>query len=241
MNLIVGVIIFLVVLALIMSGKLRTLLSGFLSLFVEDLSKTPEGAEAVYTKAIEEAQDEYNEADTLYRRIAGQLREAQAKKEEAENLSKDLDEKAKILASKNRDEEALEVILAKEEADGDVEIWTRTAKELTKTCADAKEMHTNREQMLRKLMKDKKQVVTQLRMNKQMSEIYDSMDELKNKKTTDKLISGIKEKVVDGKNEVAGAKVIHENRSTTKMQRIDEVTKKSNATAYLEKLKSEGK
>ena len=30
--------------------------------------------------------------------------------------------------------------------------------------------------------KDKKQVVTQLRMNKQMSEIYDSMDELKNKK-----------------------------------------------------------
>lgn len=238
MNLIVGAIIFLVALALVMSGKLRTLLSGFLSLFVEDLSKTPEGAEAVYTKAIEEAQNEYNEAETLFRKVAGQLNEARMKLKEAEELSIELDKKAKTLATSNRDEEALEVILAKEEADGDAEIWAKTVTNLTKTCEDAKEMHANREQMLRKLIKDKKQVVTQLRMNKQMSEIYDSMDELKNKKTTDKLIAGIKDKVVDGKNEVAGAKMIHENKSSTKMQRIDEVTKKSNATDYLEKLKA---
>lgn len=238
MNLIIGVVIGLIVLALVMSGKLRTLVQGFLSLFVEDLAKTPEGAQAVYTKAIEEAQDDYNEAETLYRRVGGQLNEAKNNLETAKKRSKDYDDKAKILAAQNRDEEAMQMIMSKEEADADSETYEVQVVALTKTCEDAKEMHTNRANILMKLQKDRKQVVTQLQMNKQMSEIYDSMDELKNKKSTDKLIAGIKDKAKDGTNEIAGAKMIHENRASTKEQRIDELTKKSNAAAYLEKLKA---
>ena len=36
--------------------KLKSLVSGFLNVLVEDVAKTPEGAKAVYSQAIEEEQ-----------------------------------------------------------------------------------------------------------------------------------------------------------------------------------------
>ena len=53
--------------------KLKVLVGGFLNIFVEDMAKTPEGARAVYDQAIEEAQKQYNEAENMYRRQAGEL------------------------------------------------------------------------------------------------------------------------------------------------------------------------
>ena len=56
--------------------KLGVLLGGFLNLFVEDTAKTPEGAAAIYSKAIEEAEDKYNKASDALKRMTGRLETA---------------------------------------------------------------------------------------------------------------------------------------------------------------------
>ena len=69
------------------------------------------------------------------------------------------------------------------------------------------------------------------------SEVYDSMDELKNATATDKLLDSIKEKNDDLNASVAGARVIHENRTSTKVQRANEQASKLQSNDYLESLK----
>ena len=50
-------------------GKLVVLIRGGLNMFVEDRAKTPEGAEAVFTQAINEAEEQYTKASTTYNKL----------------------------------------------------------------------------------------------------------------------------------------------------------------------------
>ena len=56
---------------LVVVPESRVLLRGFMTLFVENKAKTPEGAEMVYTEAIRMQQEKYNEASKVYQTLAG--------------------------------------------------------------------------------------------------------------------------------------------------------------------------
>ena len=56
----------------IMFPEARALGKGFIRLFIKDMASTPEGAEAIYTEAIDKAQENYNEASDSYRMVAGE-------------------------------------------------------------------------------------------------------------------------------------------------------------------------
>lgn len=230
--------LFLVLVALILSGKLRSLVQGFLSLFVEDIAKTPEGAEAVYTKAIEEAESDYIKADDTYRRVAGQLNSAKTSKEQAVAEIASLDNKIKALLGQGREADAVLLAEKREGVLAEIDLFSKQIAKLETVFKDAQMIHTNMQKQLENLKKDRKTVVTQLKMNQQMEQVYDSMDSFKNVKHTDKLVSAIKEKVVDGNDAVAGAKMVHENKLSTRMESIDEVSKKASALSYVEGLKT---
>ena len=75
-----------------------------------------------------------------------------------------------------------------------------------------------------------------MRVKAQLNEVYDSMDDLKNVTATDKLLDSIKEKNEDLNASVAGARVLHENRTSTKVQRANEQAKKIQSDDYLASL-----
>lgn len=90
---------------------------------------------------------------------------------------------------------------------------------------------------LKKLRRDSKEVVENMRVKEQLNDVYDSMDDLKNTTATDKLLASIKEKNEDLDASVAGARVVHENKTSTKVQRVNEKAKKIENDEYLESLK----
>lgn len=103
--------------------------------------------------------------------------------------------------------------------------------------ADAIEVHKACEANLKKLRRDSKEVVENMRVKEQLNDVYDSMDDLKNTTATDKLLASIKEKNEDLDASVAGARVVHENKTSTKVQRVNEKAKKIENDEYLESLK----
>ena len=75
-KLILIIAVVLIVLILIMFPEARALFKGFGRLFIKDMAQTPEGAEAIYTEKINQAQDSYNKADNALRLATGKLSNA---------------------------------------------------------------------------------------------------------------------------------------------------------------------
>ena len=75
-TLLVYIVVLLVLLIFILFPEARKLLKGFIRLFIKDMASTPEGAEAIYSEKINEAQESYNKADDAYKKAAGKLSNA---------------------------------------------------------------------------------------------------------------------------------------------------------------------
>lgn len=239
-ELIFTMVVGIVVLALVMfpefRKKLKVLCGGFLNIFVEDKAKTPEGARAIYQQAIEEAQDKYAKSSDILRKVAGrltnekknlaQLKEELKKTEVAcENFVKANQMKEAELYSEKRTE-LLEEIKRKE----------TLVKELESAHTEATEIATHNEKTLRKLKQQSKNIVSEMEMKKQVAEMYDDLDDLKKLTATSKLLESVQDGYEDLSIKASGAKSIHENKVSTKLQRADEKAAKLNSDAYLKEL-----
>lgn len=223
--------------ALIFIPEFRTLLKGFGKLFVKDVASTPEGAEAIYLDKIDQAQDAYNKADEVYRTQAGKLstakRHLQQKQECLQNVSKQCES---FVASGNMKSAELKAE-EREEILSDISRLQELVKVYSQSAARAKEMHEMCEDTLRKLRKEKNDVVENMRVKQQMKEAYDDMDELKRMSPTDKLLESIREKNKDLDASVEGARIVHENKLSTKLQHAEKESQKIKTNDYLESLK----
>lgn len=236
-NLLIILIIAIFILLLILFPELRKLLTGWTRLFIKDMATTPEGAAAIYEEKINEAQEKYNKADNALRVAAGRLRTEENKMKMLQNNLKDAESKCEALVKAGNLEAAQ--IKADERAEilADIE-RSKTLITAYKTAkSDAEEVHRACEANLRKLKRESKDVVENMKVKAQLNEVYDSMDDLKNATATDKLLDSIKEKNNDLNASVAGAKTIHENKTSTKIQRANEQAKKLQSDSYLESLK----
>ena len=231
-------IIILIVLGLALTGRGRTMIKGFVNLFFEDVSKTPKGADAIYSEAIEEAKKDYVKADNNLRKITGMLETAKLNKETAANNVAKFEKQAETLAKQQRFEEIEDVIMPELEiAKEELLVYDKQVKEYEPMQKQAKEVHAAIELKLKKLEKERKVVVRKLELNEQTKEMYDSLDELKNVKNTDKLLKSVKEGALSSEEEVRGAKAVYENRSSTKMAKINAEVKSAESSAYVEELR----
>ena len=232
---IIAIVLFLVLLVLF--PEFRKLCLGWTRVFIKDMATTPEGAEAIYAEKINEAQDKYNKADNALRTAAGKLEVETSRNKLLQKQLKDVESKCEALfqagkmeMAQTKAEERAEIISDIERSDKLIEAYTvakKDAEEVHKTCGNA----------LKKLKRESKEVVENMRVKAQLNEVYDSMDDLKNITATDKLLDSIKEKNDDLNASVAGARIVHENRTSTKVQRANEEAKKLQSDDYLNYLK----
>ena len=93
------------------------------------------------------------------------------------------------------------------------------------------------EKNLRKLRRESKEVVENMKVKKQLKEVYDDMDELKNVTATDKLLDSVRDKNKDLDAVVEGAKVVNNNKMSTRLTKAEVEARKNNGNDYLEGLK----
>ena len=236
-TLLVVIAIVLCILILILFPEARALLSGFTRLFIKDMATTPEGAEAIYSEKIEQAQDAYNKADNALKIAAGKLQNAKKDIENLKSRLANVETECEALVKSGKLDMARIKADEREEIISDIKRYSELVKAYEEAANTAKEAQELCEKNLRKLKRESKEVVENMKVKKQLKEVYDDMDELKNVTATDKLLESVRDKNKDLDAVVEGSKVVHNNKMSTKLQQAENEAKKLNSNDYLEGLK----
>lgn len=230
-----GIVVF--VLLLILFPEFRKLCLGWTRLFIKDMATTPEGAEAIYAEKIEEVQNKYNTADNALRTAAGRLANEENKLKTLEKQLTNVEAQCEALVKAGKMDSAQIKAEEREEVISSIERSKKLIEAYSAAKKDAEEVHRACAANLRALKRESKEVIENMRVKAQLNDVYDSMDDLKNVTATDKLLTSIKEKNDDLNASVAGARVIHENRTSTKIHRANEQAKQLQSNSYLDSLK----
>lgn len=237
MQLIIGIVVFIFLLLIVLFPEFRTLLKGFARVFIKDMATTPEGAEAIYGEKIDEAQDAYSKADNAYRIAAGKLSTAKKDMEILKTRLAKVEAECETFVKNGKMDMAQLKCEEREEVVSDIERLSQLIQAFEVASAQAKEAQEMCEKRLRKLKRESKEVVENMKVKNQLKEVYDDMDELKNVTATDKLLDSVREKNKDLDAVVEGSKVIHENRLSTRLQKAESEAKKLQSNDYLDSLK----
>lgn len=241
MNFIVAVIVVIVVLALLIfpefRKKLHVLVGGFLNIFVEDAAKTPEGANAVFNQAIEEVQNQYNRAATTLNKLSGELKHAEADVIRISNEIKDVEATCERLVKAGNLKEAEIYASRRAELVSELEQKKECVSRLKPMVNDATQIYDACGKKLRDLKRTRKETVDKLRMNGQLKDLLGDLDDLKRDTATSKMLDAVMEGSKDLQKEVDGARVVHENRTSTKIARAEQKAAQLKNDEYLESLK----
>lgn len=236
-KLIVILVIAVIILIFILFPEARTLFSGITRLFIKDMATTPEGAEAIYGEKIDQAQDAYNKADNAYKVAAGKLSNAQKDMKNLKAKLEKVESECESLVKANKIELAQLKADEREEIIADIKRYSELVKAYEDAANTAKEAQEMCEKNLRKLKRESKEVVENMKVKKQLQEVYDDMDELKNVTATDKLLDSVRDKNKDLDAIVEGSKVVHNNKMSTKLAKAEVEAKKNSSNDYLDSLK----
>ena len=236
-KLIVILVVAVVILIFILFPEVRTLFSGITKLFIKDMATTPEGAEAIYGEKIDQAQDAYNKADNAYKVAAGKLSNAQKDMKNLKAKLEKVESECESLVKANKFELAQLKADEREEIIADIKRYSELVKAYEDAANTAKEAQEMCEKNLRKLKRESKEVVENMKVKKQLQEVYDDMDELKNVTATDKLLDSVRDKNKDLDAIVEGSKVVHNNKMSTKLAKAEVEAKKNSSNDYLDSLK----
>lgn len=235
-KLLIIIAIVVIVFALAISGKLRALCKAFLNLFVEDLASTPEGAEALFNQKEEEVDEKFRRADAVYKKVAGQRKRCKDTIAELEAKLVQVESQCDRLAKAN-DIEGLDIKIA-ERADivDEITMNKQTLVTLEGALKDASEARAACEENLNLIRKKRKQVVTQMKRNRDMKDIYDDLEGIGAGDHTSKLLDKVIERGDDLADLVAGSKEAYETKTSTKAKKVDQRLKSSANDDYKQQL-----
>lgn len=217
--------------------KVGILTRGTLNVFIEDKAKTPEGAKAIFQQAIDISQDKYAKASNLLRQRAGELETAKQDLLITQKELKELETTCERLVQNGKYEEATLIATQREETLVDLDRQTKLIESLGPVVEECKAIANHQERNLRELKVKKKQIITDLEMNKQMTSMYDDLDELKKVSQVDKLLDSVNDGHKESRQQAIGAKVLHENKLETKVDRVKLKMKDVKNSDYIEELK----
>ena len=235
--LIIGAAITIFVLLFIFFPEFRALFKGFTRIFIKDIATTPEGAEAIYSEKIDNAEDAYNKADNALKIASGKLSNAKRDMENLKTRLAKVEAECESFVKNGKLDMAQLKAEEREEICSDIKRYTELIKAYEAATNTAKEAHQMCENNLKKLKKESRDVVENMKVKQQLKEVYDDMDELKNVTATDKLLASVREKNNDLNAIVEGSKVVHESRTSTKLQKAEAEARKLQSNDYLDSLK----
>lgn len=240
MKMILSIILGLFVVALILfpefRQKLTVLLRGGLNVFVEDTAKTPEGAEAVFTQAINEMEDKYSQAASTYNKLHGKLQRCKDDVVKLDNQIKDAEAKCEHLARNGDIENARIYSERRSELITEKKQKASAVEKLIPMVEEAKQIYEAYGKKLRELKRTKKETIAQMQMNVQMKDLLGDLDELRKDSATDKMLDAVMEGHNDLAEEVNGARAVHENRASTKIARAEQKAAQAQNDEYLNNL-----
>lgn len=241
MKLTLSVVLALIVLALIIfpdfRKKLKVLVSGFLNVFVEDAAKTPEGAEAVFNQAIDEVQKNYNKAASTFNKLSGELKGAENDITRLTKELHDVEASCERLVKSGQYSDAEVYSARRSEILTEIEQKKECVEKLKPMVADASQIYDACGKKLKDLKRTKKETIAKLQMNGQLKDLYGDLDELRKETTTSKMLDAIMDGSKELQKEVEGARVVHENRASTKIARAEQKAAQMRGDEYLESLK----
>lgn len=134
-------------------------------------------------------------------------------------------------------EEGLDIKIS-ERADivDDIAIHKDTLKTLEAALKDATEARSACEENLNQIRKKKKQIVTQMKRNRDMKDIYDDLEGIGAGDHTSKLLDKVIEKGDDLADVVAGSKEAYETKTSTRAKKVDQRLKSSANDDYKQQL-----
>lgn len=240
MKYLITFVVVLAVLALVIfpefRKKLKVLVGGFLNIFVEDQAKTPEGAAAVFNQAIGEVQDKYNQAASTLNKLSGELSQARRNVDYLTGQIKQTEATCEELVKHGKVKEAQIYSEKRSELMEDLKNEKSRVKKLEPMVAETTQIHDTYGKKLRELERKKKETVNKIKMNDQMKDLYGDMDELRRDSATDKLLKSVMEGSDELEKEANGARIVHENRTSTKIARAEQEAAKVKSDEYLENL-----
>lgn len=237
MTTLILIFIGLVVLGLALSGKLRVMAKGLWGKLFEDMSKTPEGADAIWQQKIEKVQDNYNKMDDNYKRISGELEIAKSDREKIRKQISERDKECEALAKAQKWESVEQIVDEIELLKVEENDLSTTIDELTPVAEEALALRNKTEKALKQAKIDRKKVVADLKRNKAMENVYNDMDELKRDNSLDKLVGSTQDAVKDSEQRAKGAKLSHDNKNSTKLAKARNEAQKTQSTARMEELR----
>ena len=232
---IIAVILILVLLFLF--PELRTLLKGFVRIFIKDMAATPEGAKAIYEEKIQEVQDNFNKADEVYKTTAGKLEIEKDKLKKYKSKLKKIESECETLVKSNHFEEAELKSEEREAILGDIARTEKLVEELNAATKAAENAYKLCEKNLRNLEKEARDTVEDMKLKETLKDVYDDMDTLKKVSGSDKMLSSVREHKKNLDARVEGARVVHENKLSTKIEKAEEKAAKLQSNDYIESLK----
>ncbi len=232
----VYLVIAVVIIALIASGKLRALLKAFFNLFVEDLAATPEGAEALFNQKEEEVNEKFRKADEVYKKIAGQRKRCKDELTELNAKLVQVEKDCDTLAQA-QDEKGLTIkVNVRADIIEEINIHNETLKTLETALKDASEARGACEENLARIRKQRKQVVTQMKRDRDMKDIYDDLEGIGAGDHTSKLLDKVIQRGEDLADHAAGAKEAYETKASTQARQVDKKLSASANDAYKQQL-----
>ena len=219
-------------------AKIFVLIRGFFSGWVEDKAKTPEGAKAIYTEKIKELQNSYNKANDTLQKIVGQKTTVEKELKHFKEELMEVEKNCEALAKKQKWEAVEEIADHREDLMAEIEMRENLLKELIPQVEEAQFINNKLEINLSNMKKEKDRIIRELIAKKQMKEIYDEMDELKNVSATSRMVQNVKEGLKEVSEQAEGAKVLYNNKKSTKYERAKQEAKAAISNSYVENLKN---
>lgn len=230
------IILGILLLVMLIIPKGRVLLKGFISIFIEDMSKTPEGVRAIYQEKIDQLSKNYNKAHENYKKTIG--RKASLEDSIAEDKRNKLkyDEKICYFINTGQQDEARLIATKASQLDTTIKNKEKELKELEPIIEDAKFVYNTLATELEKLKLEQEEQVRRFETAKQMEDIYDSMEKVATSSGVDSLLDTAKKVVEDSEAKAQGAKEIHEQNIDTKINKLMEQYDTVSADDYISNL-----
>lgn len=236
-KLILFIVVAVVILVLILFPEARVLLSGFTRLFIKDMATTPDGAAAIYGEKIDEAEESHAKINDAFKKAAGRLHMGQKKLQELSEKLSQVESECEKLVKDGKIESAQLKAEEREEITAEIARQKELVKAYVEAEKTAREAYDLSERNLKKLKREAKEIVENMRTKEELKAVYDDMDELKCSSNIDKLLDSVREKNKDLDEIVEGSKTVHNNKLSTKLRKAEEEARKVSSSDYLEGLK----
>ena len=237
-NLLIILGVILAVAIFIIFPKARTLVKGFINIFIEDKAATPDGLRALFAEKIDEAQDAYNQAAQMLRRVTGEHAACQKRIAELKQEIVNAERSTETAVRANRMEDAQLFAEKREDLLSSLQTETTRMQQLDVAKKKSEELYTARERYLKDLKRKSKEEVDKMRTSLQTKQLFEDLDEMSADTHVDKLLQSALERSADLEKEAIGAAQIHNSKTSVKFENAEVRARKDASSAYLDELKA---